>query len=452
MLVAYLPLGSFGLYGKAGELFDASLVGFRPYSTTVQLYPTADSWVDANAPTANKGGDTKLHSRSDGILDERLTYIKFDLSSLPTGVSILSARVYVWETGGDSAAEVIEVRFVSDDSWTEYGITYNNRPSYASAATDSVSVGQNAYFSWNVASDVASQFAGDEVLSLVFRTTILNDHKDWYSKEYSCGCYKPYLEVTYATLHHFSVYATPSTVQVGQSFSVIVTAKDSSNNTITSWTGPVTLSAVLASNPSVPGGGVLGITSTTITSGGTVTVTGETYTKVETIKIKAISGSITGLSNPVNFIAGNAYKIEYVSGSGQSQAVATALSSPFVAKVTDQYGNPVSGRTVTWAITDYPAGATGQSLSVTSGPTDANGLASSTLTLGTKVGMYKATASSTGLVGSPVNFNATATAGAAYKIEYVSGNGQSQQVTTTLANAFVARVTDQYDNPIAVAQ
>jgi hypothetical protein len=94
--------------------------------------------------------------------------------------------------------------------------------------------------------------------------------------------------------------------------------------------------------------------------------------------------------------------ISGVSGDGQIAVVGRALPAPFVVRVTDAQGTAVSGVTVTWAVT-----AGGGSLSATSTQTDSQGQASVTLTLGLTVGTNTVTASSPGLSGSPVVFNAT---------------------------------------------
>jgi len=441
---------SFHLCGDAGQLPDVGQARFQLYSATQKLYPVADSYVHKQHSSSNYGSANSLQLRGpDGF--QRIAYLKFDLSVLPPGAYVTSAKVYLCLFDGDSSTENVDASFVSSDSWTEYGITWDNKPAYSATPTSSTPVAGPSYsgigdwYNWIVTSDVASEYAGDKVLSLAFTLRNAYEQKYFHSKEYYDTSGDPYLEVTYVTLDHFHVYVTPSTVQAGQQFSVTVVAKDDANVTIPAWTGTVALSAVLASNPDSPGGGTLGITSVAITSGGGVTITTETYTKAEAIKIKATGGSITGLSNPVTFIAGNAYKIEYISGNGQSQAVATALTSPFVARVTDQYGNPVSGRTVAWAATSFPTGATGQSLSVTSGPTDTSGLASSTLTLGTKTGSYQVSASSAGLVGSPLLFNAAAISGTLHHI-VVTPNPKT--VVVGHAQSFVATSYDLYNNTI----
>ena len=101
-------------------------------------------------------------------------------------------------------------------------------------------------------------------------------------------------------------------------------------------------------------------------------------------------------------VTGPGTTISGVSGDEQIAVVGSALPAPFVVRVTDAQGNAVSGVAVTWAVT-----AGGGTLSATSTQTDSQGQASVTLTLGPTVGTNTVTASSTGLSGSPVVFNAT---------------------------------------------
>jgi hypothetical protein len=98
--------------------------------------------------------------------------------------------------------------------------------------------------------------------------------------------------------------------------------------------------------------------------------------------------------------------IAKVSGDLQTQFASTAVALPLVVVVKDPTGVPVASQAVTWAITSYPVGSTGQSVSSASVNTDANGLAQITLTLGTGIGTYAVTATAAGLTGSPILFYA----------------------------------------------
>lgn len=91
-----------------------------------------------------------------------------------------------------------------------------------------------------------------------------------------------------------------------------------------------------------------------------------------------------------------------VSGSGQASVVGTLLPEPFVVRVEDQSGAPVEGFVVTWVVT-----AGNGALTQLESPTDPDGLASTSLQLGTIPGVNQVRAS----IGSPspVVFTATGT-------------------------------------------
>ncbi|HYC32856.1 MAG TPA: galactose oxidase-like domain-containing protein [Gemmatimonadales bacterium] len=93
--------------------------------------------------------------------------------------------------------------------------------------------------------------------------------------------------------------------------------------------------------------------------------------------------------------------IEAVAGSGQTGPVSQPLAEPLVVRVLDQSGDPISGVAVTWAAADG-------SVSAGSVPTAGNGTSSVQWVLGATAGTQTATATVSGLEGSPVTFTATA--------------------------------------------
>ncbi len=132
-------------------------------------------------------------------------------------------------------------------------------------------------------------------------------------------------------------------------------------------------------------------------------------------------------------------------GNNQSGPLGTTLS-PFIVSIVDFYGNAIPGVPVTFVIDSIPPGATGQSLSATSITTDANGRASTILTLGNQSGVYRVRASSGSLAGSPRTFNATATSAAAAMV-LSSGNAQVDTIGATLV-PFAVRVNDIGGNSV----
>jgi plastocyanin len=148
------------------------------------------------------------------------------------------------------------------------------------------------------------------------------------------------------------------------------------------------------------------------------------------------SGGPTGTSTPA------IQKSVSASGDNQSAAAGAALASPLRVAVTLS-GVAQQGTAVTWAAT-----GTGALVSPASSLTDANGIATTTWTLGQTAGTQHATASLAGATGSPVTFTASATAGAATQLALSSGDGQSSTPSTPLAGALKVKVGDQFGNGV----
>lgn len=104
---------------------------------------------------------------------------------------------------------------------------------------------------------------------------------------------------------------------------------------------------------------------------------------------------------------GNDSIMSVSSGNSQISFVNTALSLPCVIKVLDNYGYGIPDIPVTFSITTAPPSASGQTLSAVNVVTDADGKASTTLTLGNKTGSYAVTATAN-IAESPLTFSATA--------------------------------------------
>jgi len=112
------------------------------------------------------------------------------------------------------------------------------------------------------------------------------------------------------------------------------------------------------------------------------------------------AGSLTCGENVGPTVATN---IEYVSGNEQTGRIGSTLPDPLTVLVKDASGNAVPGVSVSWAAQD------GGSVSSASVNTGSDGRASVERVLGPTPGDQTATASVTGLQGSPVTFVATAT-------------------------------------------
>ncbi|WP_158551364.1 Ig-like domain-containing protein [Rhodohalobacter sp. SW132] len=135
-----------------------------------------------------------------------------------------------------------------------------------------------------------------------------------------------------------------------------------------------------------------------------------------TLSFNAIGASENAVSESFDVVAADPDNLSRLSGNNQNGVVTETLDEPFVVRVADEFGNPVSGLEVEFSIGDTPSGASGQSLSSSSVTTNSAGEASSTLTLGNLTGTYTVIAAA-GAAGN-ISFSANAAAGSAETFDF----------------------------------
>jgi len=214
-----------------------------------------------------------------------------------------------------------------------------------------------------------------------------------------------------------------------------------------------TVTFAIASKPSGDATAALTVLSATTNASGQVLTQFTLGSKAGPYTVVAKSTALPGISVVFNATAtgGRAAMIAMFSGNGQSQAVKTTLTLPFVVLVTDSFGNPIQGENVQFAITKAPAGATGQQLSGVQVSTDVDGRAQTVMTLGDSIGVYEVSATSGTLQGSPITFTTMATSATARpvaaSVKIAAGNTQIGAVGSQVANPFTVTVFDQFGNP-----
>jgi hypothetical protein len=92
-------------------------------TTTVNLNPTADTYVKSEDSSTNFGTSTKLGIDGNPV---HITYLKFDLSSL-AGSTVTNAYLRM-ATDGNTSSAVQDLKEVTNTSWGETTMTYNNKP------------------------------------------------------------------------------------------------------------------------------------------------------------------------------------------------------------------------------------------------------------------------------------------------------------------------------------
>lgn len=148
---------------------------------TIDFHPLEDSCVWKEYLDSNYGSVSELrvsHYRTSNA------YLKFDLSDIPSGSSIIEAVLSLHAktriSWGDSNAPKIDptirVHSVLSNEWDEKTITYNNAPKIDETPLDSKKImAENTEYTFNVKSFVEKQLKeGKMVMSLAL--TALEEH------------------------------------------------------------------------------------------------------------------------------------------------------------------------------------------------------------------------------------------------------------------------------------
>jgi plastocyanin len=180
---------------------------------------------------------------------------------------------------------------------------------------------------------------------------------------------------------------------------------------------------------SAAGGGAVAPASAVTDASG---IASGTWTLGHTAGTQAANATVSGATgSPVAFsatgTAAAAATIANHGGNNQTGATGSTLATPLQVLIADQFGNPVAGVTVTWAVT-----AGGGSVTPTTAVSNAQGVASTSQTLPANAGNVTVTATAAGLAGSPQTFTSTATASVGGTTVAVVNN-QFQPATLTVA-------------------
>jgi hypothetical protein len=117
------------------------------------LKPSDDTYVDSSNPDLNYGGQSYLEISEWTVFSTHydiMVWLKFNLASVPDGAVVDGATLslYTYVVG-----ETFDVHAYSssNNSWTEFSLTYSNMPSYNTTSVDSVLVAtNNLWYNWSV--------------------------------------------------------------------------------------------------------------------------------------------------------------------------------------------------------------------------------------------------------------------------------------------------------------
>jgi len=182
----------------------------------ISLTLLEDCEVRSPFPDTNYGSSIYIHAinTTDEGGKERFSYLKFNLTEIPTAQTIINATLYIYCQGQPSGGwGKISVHPVANQSWLESNITWNYRPPVNATVLDVSALNTSlTWWNWDMTAYVTEKYlaGADSNIS----TAHVNNHRagtpGWFgayfrSSEYT-GSFAPQLNVTYedlAPLYHY---------------------------------------------------------------------------------------------------------------------------------------------------------------------------------------------------------------------------------------------------------
>jgi hypothetical protein len=152
---------------------DAPTPTPRSVQVTTVLNPIADASAKSDQPAANFGSATVLESDGSPVY---IAYMKYDLSSL-AGYRLVSAKLRMRVS--DTSAGTQNIKNVADSSWTESGLTYDNRPTVGSVIGTFPGRRSGSFVEVDVTPGLAGKWG--QLVSLAIDSTG-DDGYDFYSR------------------------------------------------------------------------------------------------------------------------------------------------------------------------------------------------------------------------------------------------------------------------------
>lgn len=178
-----------------GAVVTSSAITVR---VTATLAPTADSYVRGSNGNGNFGNaNTLTVQQGTSGSNQRWSYFKFDLTTVPS-VSDAKLRVFGSVSGTTSTLIQTAVYPVSDTSWTETGLTWNNKPPSGPTALSVVTIVNNStvdrWYELDVTAYLqAEKAAGRNLVTLVLKNLANSTpHVQLVSSEASAVANRPH--------------------------------------------------------------------------------------------------------------------------------------------------------------------------------------------------------------------------------------------------------------------
>ncbi|MBZ0268514.1 DNRLRE domain-containing protein, partial [bacterium] len=163
-------------------------------AATYSLPPAADTWFDVSNPENNYGSADVLEvfgSKGD------LAFLRFDVSSLGGGETVVSATLHLWVTRKDDPGSSVRVFRVSEP-WTEGTVTWDTASESVDSTTTWASFSatvQDAWITADLTDLVRAWAAGVSNDGVALMSNMADGNTKYSSREEAVPGQRPYLEI-----------------------------------------------------------------------------------------------------------------------------------------------------------------------------------------------------------------------------------------------------------------
>jgi hypothetical protein len=168
---------------------------FVDIAAHAQITPIGDAYTNSATPTTNYGAKTLL----DVDAASQISYIQFDLGSIPSGASVIQATLKLYVNSVTTAGG-FNVDYVNG-SWSEGTIDYSNAPSLGSSIASGIEITtaeKNHYVLINVTPALVAWLNGSQANDGIALVANGSFNATFDSKENTTTSHPPELDVVFA--------------------------------------------------------------------------------------------------------------------------------------------------------------------------------------------------------------------------------------------------------------
>ncbi len=164
----------------------------------------ADAYVrDGSYSNTNYGTSSELALKKDPANNggyTRTAYLKFDLQDIPRPVKFAKLRLFLNGVGNTSDLANITVKSCTDDTWTETGIKWSNKPATGSQVAIAPGQKTRGYMEWDISDAINA--TTDNLLTLQLESTATGalTSFSFTTKENSNVLYRPTIKFDYTDI------------------------------------------------------------------------------------------------------------------------------------------------------------------------------------------------------------------------------------------------------------